>query len=141
MPAVTRPFAQRPTRRGSKPTDHTSPHAAFKLKLAAGEWLQKLRRDSGLTQQQVATLLDLPSKGGGSVSAFEVGRGSVPPERYRPLADLYGVDPEVFGRVMLRYSNPWAYALIYGDGEKQLRDDLAALPTRSGHGAGKPTVR
>ncbi len=62
------------------------------------------------------------------ISQLELGRGFVPPERYVDFAHALGVDPQEFVREQLRFSNPWAWAVLYGS-PKDLRA-LDNVPSR-----------
>ena len=130
MSSINRPMYKRlPTNsvdRGSKGAD-LKRDIAFDYRRTVGIWLRDLRQSRELTQQDVADQLGL---GFTAVSAIEVGRSSVPPEKYEELADLYEVDHKEFAKKMLRYSNPWAFAMIFG-ADKQLSSDISEIPVRN----------
>lgn len=139
MPTVNRPFAQRARRRGASPNNlDLSRDIPHDYRRVVGAWLRDLRLKAGMTQAQLADILGV---GFTAISAIEVGRGSVPPERYDALASALGVDRAEFGKTMLRYSNPWAFEMIYGDAmsrseRARLKEELAQMPTRVGNGSG-----
>jgi transcriptional regulator with XRE-family HTH domain len=91
-----------------------------------GRRLRDLREDRGLTQEDVAGELEPPVRAA-SVSSWEAGRLALSPERYEQIADLYRVNRAEFGQFMLRYTNPWLYALLYGRKEAELKRDLEVL--------------
>lgn len=114
------------TTRGSSGTDLTRdiPHD---YRRQSGAYLRDLRTKRGLTQQQLGEQIGV---GFTAVSAIENGRVSVPPDKYELLVSALGVPRQEFGKIMLRFSNPWAYALIFGAREQALKDELAAMPSR-----------
>lgn len=82
----------------------------YELRREMGEYLQNLRQRKGLTQADVALSLGMfPT----AISAIELGRNSLPPERYAAVADLYGVSRKALGKVLLRYYNPWLFGMLY----------------------------
>ena len=111
--------------RGSK-GDDLSRDIPHDYRRYVGQWLRDLRVQSNLRQQDVADVLGL---GFTAVSAMETGRTSVPPEQYEAMANVLGVDHVEFGKTMLRYSNPWAYKMIFG-ADRKLTDELSELPGR-----------
>lgn len=128
MPTINRPFHKRVTARGSKPSDLTR-DVAHDYRRTVGAWIQHHRSDKDLTQKELGDLIGV---GPTAISAIELGRGSIPPERYEVLATVLGIPLETFGMTMLRYTNPWCYAMIFGKDDKKLRDDLETIPTRGG---------
>jgi len=128
MPNLSRPLHGR-NARGSTGSDlgRDIPHD-YRRKV--GAWIRERRLASQLTQQDLANQLGV---GFTAISAIEVGRGSVPPERYEAMADALGIDHEEFAKVMLRYSNPWAYGMLFGK-DRKLKDELKEMPERVGHG-------
>ena len=100
---------------------------AYEYRRRVGAWLREARLRADMTQQQLADRLGM---GFTAVSAVETGRNAIPPERYEALADALGIDHAEFGKFLLRYTNPWCYALIYGTRERSLREDLGLIPER-----------
>ena len=107
---------------GSLPRD-----LGYEYRRRLGAWVRQARLAVGLTQQQLADRLGV---GFTAISAVENGRNNIPPERYELLAEALGVDKQDFGRLVLRWTNPWLYALLFGDGEHSLKEDLGAIPER-----------
>src|SRR4051812_9567942 len=68
-------------------------------KRTLGAYIAALRRNAGLTQEEVARKLGILQT---AVSAVEVGRNPINPERYEAYAKLLGVDPQEFGKEILR---------------------------------------
>ena len=142
MPNLTRPRLSAPkinhihtaTAKGSKALQDTLGHndptdvpkaLAGSYRSIVGAFCQKRRKAAGLTQAQVA---DLCGIGATAVSGYETGRGQLPPGRYEKLAELYGLDEKEYGEFLLRYTNPWIYALIYGSDRALSRDLGRAAP-------------
>lgn len=86
-----------------------------------GSYCQRHRKAAGMTQAQVGDIIGV---GHTAISGYETGRGQLPPGRYDKLADLYGLDRPTYGKFLLRYTNPWIYALIYGTDSRSLARDL-----------------
>ena len=86
-----------------------------------GSFCQKHRKAAGMTQAQVGDIIGV---GHTAISGYETGRGQLPPGRYDKLADLYGLDRPAYGKFLLRYTNPWIYALLYGNDSRSLARDL-----------------
>jgi transcriptional regulator with XRE-family HTH domain len=100
---------------------------AYRYRRRVGRELRALREGVAMTQEDLARKLDIT---GAAVSGMELGRVSLAPDRYEEIADIYGLDREQFGKFLLRYSNPWLFAMLYGHQAKDLRDDLEAIPAR-----------
>lgn len=86
-----------------------------------GGRFKELRVAAGITQKQAADAIGLwPT----AVSSMENASSSIGAEKLMRLADLYGADRHETGIFILRYSNPWLYAMIFGD---DVDADLRAL--------------
>jgi transcriptional regulator with XRE-family HTH domain len=81
------------------------------LRKQAGTWLKELRAQAGLSQIQLAEILDL--KYYTFVSQIENGFGRVPIESMERWANALGVDPSQFARRLLRFYEPELYRLLY----------------------------
>ncbi len=91
-----------------------------------GAFVQQARVERGITQQQLGAAMGVYNT---AISAIELGRNSISPERYGELADLLGINRNTFGTLLLKYYNPWLYDLLYpGDHEVQVM--LGQLPER-----------
>lgn len=101
--------------------------AALRWRLDLAEYVREARVNVGLTQTELADALELTSKQ--FVSGIETGRTSIPPERVEASADALGLDRKEFASVVLRYSNPWLYAALFG-ADKNLKAELAGAPDR-----------
>jgi transcriptional regulator with XRE-family HTH domain len=102
----------------SRPTAHRGEFSAIQRR-RCGSYLRKLRLAAELTQVALAEKI-----GDGVfytfISQLESGRGFVPPERYEAFAKALGVDLQEFAIDMIRFSNPFAWAAIWG-GKKERR--------------------
>lgn len=118
-----------------RPMAHRSPQTpeeqdlSYQYKRRIGRLLQERREEAGMTQVEVAKLLGVT---GNAISSWESGQGSLPPERFEYLAELFEIPKADFGKFLLRYSNPWIYALIYGHRSAELKADLDMIPERVG---------
>jgi transcriptional regulator with XRE-family HTH domain len=83
------------------------------LRRAAGEWLRKLREQRGLSQRDLARLVHAEYYT--FISQLEMGRGRVPPDRYKVWADALGVSPKVLVKTLLRYYDPVTYGALFDD--------------------------
>ena len=102
MPTVFNPLA------GRKDADgHDVGH---ELRHGFGRQLRKWREARGLTQLDVGKALGIRDT---AWSAVELGRNSLTPERYHDAAEALGVKPEEFAKALLRYYNPWVYAMLW----------------------------
>lgn len=98
MPAMTKPLAGR----GETSTD---------LKQELGAYIRELRTKRGMTQADLAKAVGMAYYT--AISAIEVGRNSLPPERYADFADALGVPPKAFMQRVLALTNPWAAAMLW----------------------------
>ena len=85
---------------------------AYEYRRMAGAWLKAAREAQELTQSELAEKLNL---GFTAVSAWEVGRGSLAPENYLAVIEALHLDKKDFARRMLRWTNPWLFALYEND--------------------------
>lgn len=90
-----------------------------------GDYIAELRRKRGLTQLDVAKALGMRDA---AVSAIELGRNSLPPERMADLADILGVNRVTFAKAVTRHYNPWLFSMLF---PKELPESaLEGLPER-----------
>lgn len=82
------------------------------LRVQAGLWLRQRREDRGLSQRELAQRVGVLYYT--FVSQIESGRGRIPPERYERWAAALEVEPQVFGRTMLKFYEPSTFRLIFG---------------------------
>jgi transcriptional regulator with XRE-family HTH domain len=96
------------------------------MRLRSGQYLRDRRLAAGLTQAQLAKLCGFAYFT--MISQIELGRGFVPPERYIDFAMALGIEPKEFVEQQLKFSNPWAWAVLYGT--PQDLQKLADVPAR-----------
>jgi transcriptional regulator with XRE-family HTH domain len=93
-----------------------------------GHYLKEKRLELGLTQQEM--LERIGSDAWFTVwSSIERGERNLPPQRWKVVAEALGIDKKEFAQVMIRYTNPWAYELLYGS-DPALRAELNSIPSR-----------
>ena len=78
-----------------------------------GIWLRALREARGISQRQLAEELVLPHYT--FISQLETGRGKIPAARYCDWARALRQEPRDFMMVLLRYYEPQAYGMLFGD--------------------------
>jgi transcriptional regulator with XRE-family HTH domain len=100
-----------------------------------GAYIKEKRLAAGLTQQDV---VDRMGKDFWftALSAVERGERNLPPHLWRDIAEVLGLNKASFGKLLLRYTHPWAYGMIYGFDE-ELEADLAAIPEHYVENPGK----
>ena len=81
------------------------------LRKQAGSWLKELRARAGLSQIQLAEVLDL--KYYTFISQVENGFGRVPTESMEAWARALGADPSAFARELLSYYEPELHRLLF----------------------------
>jgi transcriptional regulator with XRE-family HTH domain len=123
MTRITKPMMDR-----GGAEDQGGSDLAYQYRRIIGNRVRDLRLNGDLTQRQLADLL---STGETSVSALELGRSSVSPERYLQLADIFSLDKPTWGKWLLRYTDPYLYALLFGFDDPTLKPDLEKLNVSS----------
>jgi transcriptional regulator with XRE-family HTH domain len=98
----------------------------FDYRRKVGNKVRDLREAKALTQRELGQLVGM---GANAVSAIELGRNPIPPERYEAFAEALGEPQKRFGVFLLEYTDPWLFALIYGK-EKAARHNLEQIPDR-----------
>lgn len=91
-----------------------------------GNRVRELRERAGLTQRELGDRVGVTNN---AISAIELGRNPVPPERYRDFTQALQVDPREFGEFLLEYTDPWLFELIYGK-RRAVKHDLGSIPER-----------
>ena len=77
----------------------------------AGAWLKRLREEAGLTQLELANLLDF--KYYAFVSQVETGFSRVPTEKMEAWARSLGVEPRPFVQRLLAHYEPELHRVLY----------------------------
>lgn len=91
-----------------------------------GAYIKEKRIAAGLRQQDVVDRLG-KDFWFTALSAVERGERNLPPHLWRDMASVLGLKQEEFGRLMLRYTHPWAYGMIYGF-SPELEAEIALYP-------------
>lgn len=91
-----------------------------------GAYVRDLREGRGLTQRELGKAVGI---GSNAVSAIELGRNPIPPERYGAFAEALGANPKKFGLFLLEWTDPWLFGLIYGE-DKVRHHGLDKVPDR-----------
>jgi len=74
----------------------------LELRKVAGRWLKDPREACGLSQRQLA-----------DISQVEMGRGRVPPDKYRIWSEALGLDARDFVLALLPYYDPVTYEILF----------------------------
>ena len=85
------------------------------LRREGGRYLRELREARGLSQRQLALLLNLDFYT--FVSQIETGRGRIPPDSYRIWAGALGIEPHELVRNLMRYYDPVTYEILFEKGD------------------------
>ena len=101
---------------------HRSDPEVQELRRAAGDWLRKLREQRDLSQRDLAKLVGAEYYT--FISQLEMGRGRVPPDRYKIWADALGVAPKKFVKTLFRYYDPVTYGMLF-DGDESKEEDVS----------------
>lgn len=91
---------------------HRSDPKVQELRREAGLWLKELRERRGLSQRQLARLLNTEYYT--FISQLETGRGRIPPDRYVAWAEALGLKPAVFVKTLMQYYDPVTYGILFG---------------------------
>jgi transcriptional regulator with XRE-family HTH domain len=87
------------------------------LRLAAGAWLKEMREARGISQRELAKILNLDYYT--FISQLENGRGRIPQSRYRDWAQALGMEDKVFAKRLLMYYDPVSYEILFAEGEAE----------------------
>lgn len=118
MPAATRPLALRapvPDASTGGIPPRRPRNVVREWREALGAYVRELRLARGLSGTELAHAVGLTNRQ--SISYIENGEQSVPPERIGAFANALKIPTADFARVVLRYSNPWLYAHLFGADE------------------------
>ena len=118
MARITKPMMDRTP-------DDDGDDLAYKYRRIIGRRVRELRLKADMTQRELGDLVTIGETG---ISALELGRSSVSPERYEEFATIFDLDREEWGKWLLRYTDPYLYALIFGlKNNPDLKADLTRL--------------
>ncbi len=88
---------------------HQSP---LDLRKKAGRWLKERRCELGLSQRELAHLVNVEYYT--FISQIEAGRGRVPAERLKDWAIALEMDEKKFAINLMKYYDPFTFELIFG---------------------------
>jgi transcriptional regulator with XRE-family HTH domain len=83
------------------------------LRKEAGHWLKERREACGLSQRQLADLVDVEYYT--FISQLETGRGRIPPDKYRAWAQALRMDAREFVLALLPFYDPTTYSILFPD--------------------------
>ncbi|CAM5507579.1 hypothetical protein ATER59S_03777 [Aquamicrobium terrae] len=83
------------------------------LRQAAGVWLKEQREAAGLSQRELARMLELEYYT--FISQLENGRGRIPAQRYRDWARALKLDEKAFVKKLLMFYDPISYEILFED--------------------------
>lgn len=86
------------------------------LRQAAGVWLKEMREARGISQREMARILNLEYYT--FISQLENGRGRIPSNRYRDFAAALGLDEKVFVKTLLMFYDPVSYEILFDGARK-----------------------
>jgi transcriptional regulator with XRE-family HTH domain len=78
-----------------------------------GRWLRELREKAGLSQRELAQLVDTDYYT--FISQLENGRGRIPPDRYHAWARALKTEPRTFVKTLMKYYDPVTFEILFGD--------------------------
>ena len=93
-----------------------------------GHYLREKRKALNVTQTEFLKMLG-SDMWFTAWSQIETGQRNLPPHLWMPVAKALDVPNKEFASVMMRYTNPWMYAMINGM-SPALRAELEAIPER-----------
>lgn len=108
--------------RGPAGTNYRNQCNAF-----VGGYLRQRRDALDLSQAALAEKLEVA---GPVVSSWETGKSPLPPERYADVAKALKFDLPKFTKVILRYSNPHLFDLMFPGEDPTIKKELAGLTKR-----------
>jgi len=76
-----------------------------------GRWLRELREKAGLSQRELAHLVNMDYYT--FVSQLENGRGRVPPDSYHDCAVALGIAPRDFVKDIFKYYDPVTFEILF----------------------------
>src|SRR4051794_1931338 len=125
MATLTHPMARRTGHQNGSGKQAFNRDFGTEYRRAVGDFIVEKRLARGLTQLQLAKMLGLRDT---AISAIELGRNSLPPERADEMAEALGLNKRAFGKFLLRHTNPWLYAMIWPT--ELPREAIGLLPER-----------
>jgi ribosome-binding protein aMBF1 (putative translation factor) len=90
-----------------------TPEETKELRTEMGLWLKSLREARGMSQRDLANVLNLDYYT--FISQLENGRGRIPPQRYVDWAEALGQEPRSFVKTLLSFYDPITYSILFED--------------------------
>jgi transcriptional regulator with XRE-family HTH domain len=81
------------------------------LRREGGRWLKERREAQGLTQRQLAQLVNVEYYT--FISQLEAGRGRIPPDKYGVWAKSLGMTPREFVLALLPFYDSILYEILF----------------------------
>lgn len=81
------------------------------LRREGGRYIRELREARGLSQRQLASLINVEFYT--FVSQIETGRGRIPPDSYRTWAEALGVDVREFVQTLMQFYDPVTHGILF----------------------------
>ncbi|RXV59034.1 XRE family transcriptional regulator [Roseovarius sp. A46] len=91
----------------------STPEETREHRTTLGLWLRSLREERGLSQRELADILELDYYT--FISQLENGRGKIPAHRYVEWAQALGQNPRTFVKRLLSYYEPMTYSILFED--------------------------
>jgi len=106
----------------------------------AGAYIRQRRLALGMTQAELVAAIGRADMWSTALSSFETGDHNLPPHMWMATADALRIERAAFGKLMLRWTNPWAYLTIYGP-DPELEAAVACVPDQysAGSSSRRPT--
>jgi len=76
-----------------------------------GKWLKELREKAGLSQRDLASIVETEYYT--FVSQLENGRGRIPPDKYLAWSKALNAEPKEFVRTLMRFYDPVTYHILF----------------------------
>ena len=89
-----------------------------RLRRDGGKWLKELREQRGLSQKELAKLVNVQFNT--FISQLENGRGRIPPERYELWAVALGIAPYDFVERVMSFYDPMTHKILFGSGNLEV---------------------
>jgi len=106
------------------------------LRLQAGLRLREWREKRGLSQRELCR--EVGAEHHTLISALELGRGRIPPDRYLIWAHALRIEPREFVLALMSYYDPITYNALFGEPE---RSSGSRAGIAAGKGLASPGVR
>lgn len=96
---------------------------AVSLRKRAGLWLRERREYLGLSQRDLARLVNTEYYT--FISQIEAGRGRVPADRLMFWAKALDMKPREFAITLMQFYDPHTYEMVFGSADQSQNDTLS----------------